>query len=330
MAGLLVFGPALLPGVPGSRRGAPRRGRARRCRSAGVLSVVYGFKRAAQDGADATAGAAVTIGLWLAVAWFRRQQRRADPWIDLGLFRRRAFSVPLAANALCFFVLYGTQFFIVQYLQLVLGLSPLHAGLWTIPSAVGYLVGSVLAPALANRVRPRWLLGGSLAVAALGFGLLTQVGPEAGLAVVVAGSVTFSVGLAPVYVLATEMTVASAPPARSGSVSGILETAANLGGALGIAFLGTLGGAVYRNAMPPGSAQTLGEATRSGLADVARRGSPPAFIAPSWWARRCSSSWPSRAGCSCATAPTPARRPPRSRAGPTPRGVGGSGRRLSA
>ena len=214
-----------------------------------MLSAVYGLKRAAQSGLDPIAGVALATGLCLLAAFLRRQHRLADPWIDLALFRRRAFSMPLAANSLSFFVLYGTQFFIAQYLQLVLGLSALRAGLWTIPSALGYLVGSALAPVAAQRVRPAWLMSASLATCAAGFGLLTQVGPEAGLPVVVIGSVVASVGLAPVYVLTTEVAVTSAPLERSGSASGILETTANLGGALGIALLGSLGGAIYRDAM---------------------------------------------------------------------------------
>ena len=122
-----------------------------------------------------------------------------------------------------------------------------EAGLWTIPSALGYLAGSALAPVAANRLRPAWTMTASLAVTAIGFGLLTQVGPQSGLPFVVAGSVIAAVGLAPVYVLTTELTVASAPPARSGTASGLLTTTANLGGALGIAFLGSLGGAIYRH-----------------------------------------------------------------------------------
>ena len=101
---------------------------------------------------------------------FVRRQRREDPWIDLTLFRRRLFSVPLAANALCFFVLYGTSFFFSQYLQLVLGMSALQAGLWSIPGTLGYLLGSVIAPFAANRLRPVSVLSLSLAVTAVGFG----------------------------------------------------------------------------------------------------------------------------------------------------------------
>ena len=211
IAVLLALGPVLLPEL--RDRGAARLDTAGAALSlAGVLSAVYGLKRAVQSGLDPVAGVALAIGLGLVAAFLRRQHRQADPWIDLALFRRRDFSLPLAANALCFFVLYGTQFFIAQYLQLVLGLSALEAGLWTIPSALGYLAGSMLAPLAANRFRPAWTLSASLAVTAVGFGLLTQVGPQSGLPFVVAGSVIVSVGLAPVYVLTTELTVAAAPP----------------------------------------------------------------------------------------------------------------------
>jgi DHA2 family multidrug resistance protein-like MFS transporter len=258
MAALLVLGPVLLPEFRD-----PAAGRLDLVSAVlplvGVLGVVYGVKRAAQDGVDLPAGAAAVAGLLLVAAFVARQQGRRDPWVDVGLFRRRTFSVPLATNALSFFVLYGTSLFVVQYLQVTLGLSPLQAGLWTIPSSLGYLLGSALAPAAANRLRPARLMSSSLGVAALGFGLLTQLGPRSGLALVVTASVIFSVGLAPVYMLATELTVASAPSERSGAASGILETSAELGGALGVAFLGSLGGAVYRGAVRAELAQPFRE-----------------------------------------------------------------------
>jgi len=266
MALLVVLGPVLLPEFrdPGAARVDAL--------SAGlsllaVLGAVYGLKRVAQGDGDAGAGLALAGGLVLGALFVRRQVRQADPWVDLALFRRLRFTLPLATNALCFFVLYGTQFFVALYLQLVLGLSPLHAGLWTIPSALGYLAGSVLGPIAARREPHAWLMGASVAVAATGFGLLTQVGPGSGLAVVVAGTVVFSVGLAPVYVLSTEMTVAAAPPERAGGLSALVETCADLGGALGIAVLGSLGAAVYRHAVP-GSAGDLAGARGEGAREA--------------------------------------------------------------
>ncbi len=268
MVALLALGPVLLPEFrdpAAARVDAASVVLSLAC----VLSVVFGVKRAAQDGLDVTAAVAIATGLALGRAFVVRQ-RRDTAWIDLALFRRRAFSTPLAANALGFFVLYGTSFFVVQYFQLVLGLSALQAGLWTIPSSLGYLAGSAVAPVAAERLRPAWVLSGGLAVSAVGFALLTRAAAGSGLAVVVAGSVIFALGLAPVYVLATEMCVGAAPPERSGAASGILETGAELGGALGIAFLGSVGGAVYRDAMDAsalrGIPATLWEDARRTLA----------------------------------------------------------------
>ena len=146
MAGLLAFGPA----APARVRdpAAARLDAASAALSvAGVLVAVYGFKRAAQDVADATARSRPGSG------WARRPSRAAAarrPVDRPGLLRRRTFSLPLSINACSFFVLYGTQFLIAQYLQLVLGLSALEAGLWTIPSALGYLAGSCSPPRRAN------------------------------------------------------------------------------------------------------------------------------------------------------------------------------------
>jgi DHA2 family multidrug resistance protein-like MFS transporter len=95
-------------------------------------------------------------------------------------------------------------------------------------------------------IRPGYLIGGGLAIGAVGLAMLSQVGPSNGLAMLIAASVVISIGLAPVFGLTTELIVGSAPPERAGAASGISETGAELGGALGIAILGTIGVAIYR------------------------------------------------------------------------------------
>ena len=168
--------------------------------------------------------------------------------IDLRLFRSRVFNASLATNFLGIFIAVGYFLFVAQYLQLVLGLSPLEAGLWSLPSAVGFIVGSNLAPRILRRVRPALVIGAGLGLAAVGLGVLTQVGgsPDADLAILVGASLLASLGLAPVFGSTTDLIVSSAPPERAGAASGISETSAELGGALGIAILGSIGMAVYR------------------------------------------------------------------------------------
>ena len=160
------------------------------------------------------------------------------------LFRRRAFSASLMTNTLGFFAAFGAFFFVAQYLQVVEGLSPLEAGLWSLPSSAGFVVGAMLGPVLLKALRPGHLMAAGLAVAAAGFAVLTQTD---GLAVLVAGSVIFALGLAPVAAVGTDLIVGSAPPEQSGAASGMSETSAELGGALGIAVLGSVGAAIYRS-----------------------------------------------------------------------------------
>ena len=242
---LLAVGPKLLPEYRD-----PRPGRLD-VRSAvlsltAVLAVIYGVKQLAQAGPSRLAVASIVAGLVLGVLFVRRQGKLAHPLLDLALFRVPAFSAAMATYGLGIFVVFGLDIFVAQYLQLVLGLSPMRAGLWSVPAALGFVAGSMLAPLLVRRVRPVVAVVAGLVVAAAGLGLLTQVGGSSALAVLVTGSVVFSVGLAPVFTLATDLIVGSAPPERAGAASAISETASELGGALGIAMLGVIGTAVYR------------------------------------------------------------------------------------
>ncbi len=219
---------------------------------AAVLAVIVGLKEIAQDGVGPLAAASILGGLALGLLFVRRQLTLAEPLIDLRLFRSPAFTVSLAINLLSIFVAVGYFLFVAQYLQLVLGLSPLRAGLWSVPSAVGFIVGSQLAPRLVRRIRPAVVIGGGLALAAAGLGTLTQVGVSDGLAALVTASLVISLGLAPVLTLTTDLIVGSAPPERAGAASGMSETAAELGGALGLAILGSIGVAIYRRALADG------------------------------------------------------------------------------
>ena len=268
MALLLVLGPILLPEYRD-----PQAGRLDLVSAglslAAVLLVIYGLKRIAQDGPGWPAALFIVAGLAVGVGFLRRQRALADPLLDLRLFRVPAFSAGLATNVLGFFVAFGAFLFIAQHLQLVLGLSPLRAGLWTVPSGGGFIVGSLLTPLLVRRLRPAFVMAGGLALAAVGFGLLTQVDGASGLAVLVTGSVVFSLGLAPVFTLATDLTVGVAPPERAGAASAISETSSEFGGALGIAILGSVAIAVYRShvadAVPAGVPSQAAHAARDTL-----------------------------------------------------------------
>jgi len=245
MALLLVLGPRVLPEYRD-----PDAGRLDLVSAAmsvvAVLAVIYGLKEIAQDGFGWMPALFILAGLAVGVVFVRRQRMLTDPMIDVGLFRITAFNAALATNFLAIFVAVGYFLFVAQYLQLVVGLSPLEAGLWSLPSAFGFIVGSQLGPRIVHRARPALVIGGGLALSAVGLAVLTQVGASGGLAPLVTGSLIISLGLAPVFGLTTELIVGSAPPERAGAASGVSETGAELGGALGIAILGSIGVAIYR------------------------------------------------------------------------------------
>jgi DHA2 family multidrug resistance protein-like MFS transporter len=248
---LLVLGPLLLPEFRDPAAGRPDLSSAALSLVA-VLAAIYGLKQLAQEGPGWVPVGCILAGLLVGLGFVRRQRRLADPLLDVRLFANRAFSAALTTNLLSFFVGFGALLFTAQYLQLVLGLSPLQAGLWSLPSSAAFILGSMATPLLVRRAPPAVVMAAGLALAAVGFGLLTQLESTTGLAVLVAGSVIFSLALAPVDTSATDLAVGAAPPQRAGAASAITETAAEFGGALGIAVLGVVGTAVYRGQMAAG------------------------------------------------------------------------------
>ena len=242
---LLTVGKRLLPEFRDPNAGKPDVLSAALCVIA-VLAIVYGVKRIAGHGADLLAATSIAAGLAVGAVFLRRQRLLAEPFLDLALFRQPTFSVALAINILGFFVAFGSFLLIAQYLQLVIGLSPLAAGLWSAPSGVAFIAGAMLSPRLVKYVKPPYLIAIGFGIAALGFGLLTRIGTEHDLIVVASAYAVFSLGLAPVFTLASDLIVSSAPAERAGAAAGISEMSTELGGALGIALLGSVVTLLYR------------------------------------------------------------------------------------
>lgn len=266
---LLILGPALLPEFrdPDAGRLDPL---SAALSMVAVLAVIYGLKQIAQDGIGRWSVLAILGGIGVACVFARRQLALTEPLIDLQLFRDGVFTTALGVNVLDFFIGFDIFLFIAQYLQSVLGLSPLRAGFWTVPLAVGNIVGSMLTPLFVRRVRPAFVMAGGLVLAAIGFAVVTQINGASGLPIVITGSVLFSIGLTPLTTVATDIMVGVAPPERAGAASSIMETSSELGGALGIAVLGSIGTAVYRShvaaAMPVAVPATAARAALSTLA----------------------------------------------------------------
>lgn len=229
-----------------------------------VLAAVYGLKTVAAGGSGLVAAAVLALAAATFAVFVRRQLTVRHPLVDLRLVRSPAIGGALAANLLSLAVFAGFELFVAQYLQLGLGLSPLWAGVWTVPSAAGLVAGSLLAPQLTRWLAARTVVAAGFAVAAAGFALVAGSSAAPSLALVVVASVVVAVGIAPVGTLGADIVVGAAPARRAGTASGLSETSLELGGALGIALLGSLGLAVSRGASADGGATTFADAVRRG------------------------------------------------------------------
>jgi MFS transporter, DHA2 family, multidrug resistance protein len=274
---LLLLGPSLLPEYRDPEAGHVD-GWSVLLSLCAVLPVIYGLKRIAEQGLAAPALISIAAGLACAAAFWHRQGHISYPLLDVTLFRRATFSAAISAYGLSCLALFGVFIFIAQHLQLVLGLSPWQAGLATVPSALGFLAGSLGAPMLARHVPRLSVLVWGLVVAAIGALMLMAAPLPWGLWALIGGMVVMSLGLAPVFTIGNELIITSAPRERAGAASALAETASEFSAACGIAVFGSVGTALYRaglsSTLPPGLAaqteaaalSTLGAAVASAQA----------------------------------------------------------------
>ncbi|MFH9227622.1 MFS transporter [Streptomyces lydicus] len=262
---LLVCGPLLLPefknpaagrfDLPGSLLSL-----------LAMLPLVYGIKEIARDGVSALPVVALAAGLLAAAAFVHRQRTARHPMLDLELFRHRGFSVSVLMNLLAMFAVVGCAVFFTQYLQTVRGMSPLEAALWNLLPTLAVGGMTAVATSLARRMDRAYVIALGFAIAAGGFVWLSWLEPGSALWYVLVASSVYASGLVMVMSLGNELAIGVAPPERAGSASALLESGTELGGALGMAILGSIGSAVYRGHMDDAVSAGL----PSGAADAAR------------------------------------------------------------
>lgn len=245
---LLAAGPFLLPEYRDEAAGRLDLPSALLCVGM-MLATVFGIKALARDGVSVAACVALAVGIAVGVLFVRRQRRLAQPMFDLGLFSHRGFSVSVAAILLTILGLSGAWLMIFQYLQGVMGMSPLQAGVAMLPSALLQVGASLAVPVLARRIAPAWLVSGGLLTAVPGFLAMLYVAGPGTAWLLVGGAVIMGVGVMPMMILGTDLVVGAAPPSKAGAAAATSETAAELGMALGIAVIGSVGAAVYRDHM---------------------------------------------------------------------------------
>jgi DHA2 family multidrug resistance protein-like MFS transporter len=276
---LLVTGPAL---IPESRDPSPEPFDVPSSilSMAAILPLVYGMKAVAEDGWDPVVVPAVLVGLAAGRAFVQRQQRLPVPMIDVSLFRVPRFRVAITGNLLTCLGFAGQAFFVTQYLQLVLGLSPTRAALQLLPAAVAGVLATLSAPAMMRRWGPFTVISAGLVVGAAGFVVLVGVAVDSSLWPVTVALVLIELGLCAAITTAIDGIIASVPPAKAGAGASVSETGNELGVALGTAVLGSILVAVYRNRLgdvPAEARETLGAAHALGD-DAVRAAADAAFV----------------------------------------------------
>jgi EmrB/QacA subfamily drug resistance transporter len=235
---------------------------------AGVLGLVYALKEIAAGEGSGVAAAAALGGAAALAAFARRQARLDDPLIDVRLFRRIAFSGSVAANLFAMFALVAQSLIFSLFFQQVLGWSPLQSGLAGLPGALGAMVGgAALAPPLIGAAGRARVVAAGMAISAGAYVWFTTIGAETPYLAMVPPMVLAGLGMGMALTVTGDTVLATVPKDRSGAASAINETATELGGALGMAVLGSVLNAVYRTGieLPAGLPAEAGHAAGDSL-----------------------------------------------------------------
>jgi EmrB/QacA subfamily drug resistance transporter len=216
----------------------------------GLAAVVWGFIEAPARGwGDPAILAALSLGVLVLVAFVRWEQHTATPMLDMRFFRDVRFTVSSLVISIASFALVGGLFFISQYLQFVLGFSALKTGAGLLPFAT-MAVGAPLGITLTQHYGPKFSVAAGLALTSMGLSVMatTSIADGYGRLGGALGLIGFGMGMA--MAPATDAVMASLPPEKSGIGSAVNDTTRQLGGALGVAVLGSLLVSRYHDLMP--------------------------------------------------------------------------------
>ncbi|MET8357817.1 MFS transporter [Micromonospora sp. NPDC005171] len=216
-----------------------------------ILPVVYGVKEFAASDSDnpVVAGGAILLGLVVGWIFVRRQSRLEHPLIDLTMFRSASFSGTLVTMMFASAALAGVSLMSTQYIQSVEGLSPAASGLWQAPTGLGIAIGSMATPMLMKSLKPATAIIIGLGISLVAMLVLTQAGSSGWLIAIVVAVALVALGTGPLFTQGTGMVVSSVPPEKAGSAASLSETSNVFGSTLGLALLGSIGAAVYRDRM---------------------------------------------------------------------------------
>ena len=214
----------------------------------GLSSLIFAIIQGPEDGwtSGRVLPAFLIAGITLAafVAW---ELRSDHPMLPLTLFRDRRFTTGTGVITIAFFLLFGFFFLVTQYFQFARGYSPLEAGLATLPAAVTSIAVSPRSAALAQRYGAPRVMAFGFAVFAGGLGVLSRLSPDTPYPVIAAALALLGAGMAVTAAPATGQIMTSVPLSKAGVGSAVNDTTRELGGALGIALLGSIANTAYRS-----------------------------------------------------------------------------------
>ncbi|ARH90520.1 MULTISPECIES: MFS transporter [Streptomyces] len=260
MAAMLLIGRWLLPESRGERNG-PWDVIGAIVAALGVLGVVLGVKRIGSGAAvvGPTTLLPIVLGVALLILFVRRQRRREHPLIDMRLFARPAFGTSVGCIVLAMLALVGLQLIAVQYLQLVLGLSPLETGLRMLPLVFAAMAAGLTGSKMLQALGPRAMVSLGFVLTAAAVLCLTAMSADDRVWLLSGGFVLLGFGFQSTLFGAYESMLSEAPAEQSGGAAALGETSYQLGAGIGVALLGSVMNAAYA----PGLAHVGGVADKA-------------------------------------------------------------------
>ncbi|UKY51522.1 MFS transporter [Streptomyces inhibens] len=233
-------------------------------------ALTYGLMRGGEQGWTESGTLASLVGAALALLVFLAVERRVRrPLLDLGLLRRPSFAALMAAALLLQAAAFPYLTFVGLWVQNILGLSPVQAGLAVTPMALMSLLVGALGGRALQRMAPQLPVGVGLLLTGAGVLLsYALLDDGSGWAVLVPGLAVSGLGIGMAMPVLVSAALGAAPPQRAGMASGAVNTFRQLGYALGITVLGTVFTTALHGLRPGASRRTVGAAYVSGLTDI--------------------------------------------------------------
>jgi EmrB/QacA subfamily drug resistance transporter len=217
---------------------------------AGLVTLVWAIIEAPDRGwTDSVTLSAFAVAAVLLVAFGIHEKRSDHPMLDVTFFRNPRFSAASGAITMTFFAMFGTLFLFTQYMQFVLGYSPLATGVRFIPMAAVTMVVAPSSARIVERVGTKAVVAAGLGFTSLALALATFLTADGGYLPLLGVLLVMSVGMGLTMAPATESIMGSLPLTKAGVGSAVNDTTRQVGGAMGVAVLGSLMSSVYASKM---------------------------------------------------------------------------------